>query len=348
MSRLGWIAIAGTAATLMTGLVAHNAWADGITPASDGTGTQVNQVGNDHTITGGTLSSDHQNLFHSFTDFNLLTGESATFLTDPAIQNILSRVNGGNASVIDGLLQVSGSNANLFFINPSGILFGPNAALNLQGSFTALTADQVNFATGSFGSVGSADYAALVGNPESFVWSAATPGSVVNAGNLTVLPGESVVLVGGQVLNTGTISAPGGNVIVSAVAGGSWVRIEQEGLLLSLEVETLSGGSVPALVPFLPNTLPELLTGNDLAAASGVVVNPDGTVQLTSGTPVNTPSGSVTVTGTLDVSDGQGGQVLIVGETVALPAGLIDISGTVGGELAIYANDDLSLGINVN
>ncbi|MEL6764769.1 MAG: hypothetical protein AAFO87_14175, partial [Cyanobacteria bacterium J06607_6] len=69
------------AATLLIGLTAIPSWADGIIPANDGTGTQVTPTGSDHAITGGTTSADSQNLFHSFTEFNLLTGESATFIT---------------------------------------------------------------------------------------------------------------------------------------------------------------------------------------------------------------------------------------------------------------------------
>ncbi|MEM6714465.1 MAG: filamentous hemagglutinin N-terminal domain-containing protein, partial [Cyanobacteria bacterium P01_C01_bin.147] len=232
MTPLSRLAIASLTA-FCTGLSSASAWADTIIPANDGTGTQVTTNGANHTITGGTSSADHQNLFHRFTEFTLLTGSSATFIADPAVLNILSGVNGSNPSIIDGLLQVSGANANLFLINPNGILFGPNAALNLQGSFTAVTADQVNFATGAFGAVGSSDYAALVGAPQSFSFTVASPASVANAGNLRVLSGESVVLIGGQVLNTGTIAAPGGNILVSAVEGGSLVRIAQEGLLLN-------------------------------------------------------------------------------------------------------------------
>lgn len=350
MKRLGLTAIAGTT-TLLAGLLYPNdSWANGITPAIDGTGTQVMQSGSDHAITGGTSSADNQNLFHSFSEFNLLTGESATFIANPAIQNILSRITGGNPSLIDGLLQVSGADANLFLINPSGILFGPNAALNLQGSFTAVTADQVNFATGVFGTVGTPDYTALVGNPDSFSFTAAVPGSVVNGGNLRVLPGEAIVLAGGQVLNTGTITAPGGDVVVSAVEGGSLIRIEQAGLLLNLEVATLPNPSPSSLLPFSPTSLPDLLTGaGPVATASGVTVNPDGSVQLTGGPAVVTSPGTVMTTGTIDVSDIQGGQVLIGGRNVALPAGFIDISGTSeGGNLAVYATSHLSLGTGIN
>ena len=332
MKRLGLRTIVSTTVMIVSGLPATIAWADSIIPASDGTGTQVTPVGNDHTITGGTTSGDNQNLFHSFTEFNLNPGESATFITDPAILNILSRVNGGNASIIDGLLQVSGSNANLFLINPNGILFGPNAALNLQGSFTAATADQVNFATGAFGAVGSPNYTALVGDPQNFRFTLDNPGSVVNAGTLNVRPGESVVLVGGQVLTTGTITAPGGDVIISAVEGGTLVRIAQEGLLLNLEVETLAETPTNGL-PFSPLTLPELLTGNAIAQATDVTVNPDGTITLNgSSTRVPVDHGTTLASSTLDVTSlNQGGQVIILGHHVGLLNADINASGDLGG-----------------
>ena len=342
MKKVDLKAIVGIAVILLTGMgESLPTWAGSITPANDGTGTQVIQSGSDHTITGGTLSGDNHNLFHSFTEFNLLTGESATFITDPVIQNILSRVMGGNPSLIDGLLQTNG-NANLFFINPSGIVFGPNSALDLQGSFTAVTADQINFATGTFGTVGTPNYQALVGNPTSFSFSAATPGSIVNGGNLTLLPGQSVVLVGGQVLNTGTISAPGGEIIISAVEGNSLVRIEQEGLLLNLEVAALPDDNSQApLLPFSPTALPELLTGNSIAAASGVTVNPDGSITLT-GSDIALPieSGSTIVSGELETgATDVGGQVTVLGNTIGLLSATLNASGESGGGIIRLGGD---------
>jgi filamentous hemagglutinin family protein len=331
MKRFTVWAIASTTATLFTPFFALTAQADNIVPASDGTGTQVAPTGNQYDITGGTTSGDNANLFHSFSEFNLLTGETANFVTDPAILNILSRITGGDPSLINGLLQVSGSSANLFLINPNGILFGPDSALNLQGSFTAITADQVNFATGALGTVGTPDYAALVGDPQSFSFSLETPGSVVNAGSLSVAPGESVVLVGGQVLNLGTIAAPGGEVVISAVEGGNLVRIAQEGLLLNLEVETLGDEAMGTALPFSPLALPELLTGSAIAQATNVTVNPDGTVQLASGTPVNTTPGATTVSGRVNVTDTQGGQILILGSEIALTDAQLEAAGTLSG-----------------
>jgi filamentous hemagglutinin family protein len=312
-----------------------------ITAAPDGTGTTVTQSGNDYAITGGSASGDGANLFHSFTDFNLTTGQSAVFFTDPAVANILGRITGGNLSLINGLLGVSGSNANLFLLNPAGILFGPDSALNLGGSFTAATADSVNFATGSFGLVGSSDYATLVGDPTGFSFNAPTPGSIVNSGDLAVSPGEAVVLVGGQVINTGTIAAPGGDIIITAVEGGNRVRIAQAGQVLNLEVEALPGGTANPL-PFTPATLPQLLTGNAVTQATGVTVAADGTVTLTGDSPpLPDQAGTAMAAGTLTAT---GGQVDVLGTTVGLIDAQIDVSADFGGGQIRIGGDYLGAG----
>lgn len=81
------------------------------------------------------------NLFHSFSEFNVNSGESATFTGACEIANVISRVTGGRVSTIDGLLKSEIPNANFYLINSAGILFGPNASLSINGSFHASTAD---------------------------------------------------------------------------------------------------------------------------------------------------------------------------------------------------------------
>jgi filamentous hemagglutinin family protein len=112
-----------------------------VTP--DGTtSTTVNQDGNNFTIEEGDRVGD--NLFHSFNEFSVPTSGSAAFNNAGDIANIFSRVTGSSISSIDGLLSANGA-ANLFLINPNGIIFGENASLNLGGSFFASTADSLLF-----------------------------------------------------------------------------------------------------------------------------------------------------------------------------------------------------------
>ncbi|HIK39944.1 filamentous hemagglutinin N-terminal domain-containing protein, partial [Thermoleptolyngbya sp. M55_K2018_002] len=199
--------------------------------------TRVTRQGNRLDISGGRRSRDGRNLFHTFRQFGLSQGEIANFLSTREVRNILARVNGGSASLIDGILRVSGSNANLYLMNPAGVIFGRNARLDLAGSFTATTASGIGFANGWFSAVGDANYDALVGNPQNFAFAMAQPGAIVNAGDLAVAPGNHLTLLGGTVVNTGTASAPGGMVTLSSVPGQNRVRISQAGSLLSLEIQ---------------------------------------------------------------------------------------------------------------
>ncbi|MFB8796288.1 MAG: CHAT domain-containing protein [Microcoleus sp.] len=270
------------------------AFGQSITPATDGTGTVVTPQGNRIDISGGKLSRDGANLFHSFQQFGLSETQTANFLSNPAIQNILARIVGGNASVINGLIQVTGGNSNLFLMNPAGIVFGANAQLNVPASFTATTANSIGFGDYSFKAIGYNNYTTLLGTPSNFNFSAIESASIVNRGNLAVNPGESLTLLGGNVTNTGKVSAPGGQINIVSVPGASFVRISQPGHLLSLEVSSEALNSQTQVEKGENGksaaSLTELLTGRgDKVNATGVAVNSDGTVQLTDSTIRNVP-----------------------------------------------------------
>lgn len=116
---------------------------------TDGTlGNTIQLIGSNYPITSDLGQQFGNNLFHSFERFNLLSGESATFSGAPEIQNIISRVTGGTASHIDGTIRSEIPNANLYFINPNGIVFGKDAQLDISGSFYASTADVLRFSDG--------------------------------------------------------------------------------------------------------------------------------------------------------------------------------------------------------
>ncbi len=308
-----------------------------IIPAPDGTRTTVTPgKGTGPTtrydIQGGTPSRDGANLFHSFTQFGLNSGETANFISNPTIKNILGRVVGGDASLINGLIQVSGGNSNLYLMNPAGIIFGTNARLDVSGSFFATTASGIGFDSGWFNGTGANNYAALVGTPNTFAFGSQS-GSIVNAGDLAVGTGQSLTLVGGTVISTGQLSAPGGQITVAAVPGENRVRLSQNGLLLSLEVAAAGGVSGSAALPFSPQTLPRLLSGPGVTHATGITTNAQGEVVLTGGQTVATGAGTALVSGAADVSarGGAGGSVNVLGDKVGLLGAKIDASGPSGG-----------------
>jgi filamentous hemagglutinin family protein len=242
-----------------------------IVPAADGTGTTTQQNNNRIDISGGQTAAGGANLFHSFSQFNVSPSQIANFISNPNIQNILGRVNGGDASFINGMLQITGGNANLFLMNPSGIVFGANASLNLPASFTATTATGINFANGQFSAIGNNNYTNLFGNPNAFVFGLTQPGAIVNGGTLEVISGQNIDLIGGTVISTGTVKAPNGNINIAAVPGSSMVRISQPGNLLSLEVP------ISGTTNFTPVSLPRLLTGSNVpgvtVAGNNVTLN---------------------------------------------------------------------------
>jgi filamentous hemagglutinin family protein len=322
---------------LVTFMSAGLVQAQQIVPAADGTNTIVTPNGNTIDITGGTTSSDGANLFQSFQQFGIQPGQIANFQANPTLQNILGRVTGGNASIINGLIQVTGGSANLFLMNPSGFLFGSNASLNVPGAFTATTANGIGFGNSWFNAIGNNDYTTLVGQPNGFAFTMSQPGAIINAGNLGVGVGQSLSLLGGTVVNTGQLSASGGQIAVTSVPGQSWVRLSQPGNLLSLEIQPLASSSnQPNNSTIAIASLPELLTvGN-----TGLTANPDGSVKLTdSNVTIPTTPGTTIVAGKVDVSGQTGGTVSVLGERVGLVGANINASGTNGGGTVLIGGD---------
>ena len=286
-----------------------------VTPANDGTGTVVNTNGNQFNIEGGTLSGNGANLFHSLEKLGLNRDQIANFLANPQVQNILTRVVGGDASIINGLIQVAGGNANLYLMNPAGVIFGPNAMINVPGDFVVTTATGIGFGNGQwFKAVGSNDYQTLIGNPSQFAFDLANPGAIFNGGNLTVGEGKNISLIGGTVLNTGTISAPGGDIAIAAIPGTSRVKISKAGNLVSLEVELSPNPDKSKKIN--PLDLPTLLT--------------EGAIFLEN-TETNLAQGSVITEGVISAAGTQGGQVALIGQQVSVSKGSIDVSGVNGG-----------------
>ncbi|BAZ12499.1 filamentous hemagglutinin outer membrane protein [Calothrix sp. NIES-4071] len=221
-----------------------------VTPNVDINGIKSEQ------ISGG--ASRGINLFHSFQEFNIKDGHGAYFTNPTGVENILSRVTGGNASSILGKLGVLG-NANLFLINPSGIIFGQNASLDVRGSFVGTTANAIGLSNGDIFSANPGEplpTGLLNVNPNAFFFNqiAAQPITVnsrryignrfgspdpFNAFNsyqgLKVPDSKSLLLLGGNVsLDGGILQALGGRVELGGVIGLGTVGLVVDSSNLSL------------------------------------------------------------------------------------------------------------------
>ena len=185
------------------------------------------------------------NLFHSFEEFNVENGRGAYFSNPTGIENIFNRVTGANPSEILGTLGVSG-NANLFLINPNGIIFGENARLDVGGSFVASTASSLKFADGNqFSATAPQTTPLLTVSVPLGLQFGSTAESIVNQSKATnisgepvglqVQPGKTLALVGGNVrLESTTMLAPGGRVELGGVSGSGTVEfVDSSNLRLS-------------------------------------------------------------------------------------------------------------------
>jgi filamentous hemagglutinin family protein len=218
------------------------------TPTGDpgATGTIVTPINTQIDITGGTQAGSA--LFHSFTQFDVNQGQTANFQTPADIQNVLTRVTNGVPSTIDGTLQLSGAKANLYFMNPAGIVFGPNVNLNLPASFVGTTANAIGYdwrtfsADGreqiwsrqAFDAIGENTFDYPLGtnssganptiNVNRFVFfnDQANFGRIVNFGNLSLQKDTNLSLVSGTITSTTDINTASSITIQSVPATSNW------------------------------------------------------------------------------------------------------------------------------
>jgi filamentous hemagglutinin family protein len=200
-------------------------------------------------ITGGTTVGT--NLFHSFEQFSVPINGAANFNNAANIQNIFSRVTGQSISNIEGLIRANDA-ANLFLINPNGIIFGPEASLNIGGSFIATTASRIRFADGREFQAQASQTNPLLSitipiglvfgqSPGSIINQAASFNNVDSAGlpvGLQIPAGKTLALVGGEIaFEGGVITSPGGRLEVGSVAGNNLVRLipNEQGWTLGYE-----------------------------------------------------------------------------------------------------------------
>lgn len=193
------------------------------------------------------------NLFHSFSQFSVPTGSLVFFNNALNIQNIMSRVTASSVSSIDGLIRANGT-ANLFLINPNGIVFGPNASLNVGGSFLASTASSINFADGDQFSATAPQTTSLLTISVPFgLQFGSNAGSILVQGirtttdlidttaGLRVQPDQTLALVGGEVaLDGGTLKTAGGRIELGSVASPSLISLTPIGKGWALDYASVS------------------------------------------------------------------------------------------------------------
>jgi filamentous hemagglutinin family protein len=207
----------------------------------------VNSVdANSDRVDGGAIRGN--NLLHSFSEFNVGEGKAVYFANPGGIENIFSRVTGSNPSNILGKLGVLGD-ANLFLLNPNGIIFGENASLDVQGSFTATTADGIEFGDrGSFSADTPETPGLLTINPSAYLFNQIKETvSIQNQSSIAVgetsqgtevlglrVPdGKNLFLLGGNItLDSSRVNAFGGRVELGGLKEPGKVAINADGSLI--------------------------------------------------------------------------------------------------------------------
>ncbi|WP_375452944.1 filamentous hemagglutinin N-terminal domain-containing protein [uncultured Nostoc sp.] len=286
--------------------------------------SRVTTQDNISTIEGGTQAGS--NLFHSFQKFSVPRGGTAFFNNAANIQNIISRVTGGSASNIDGIIRANGT-ANLFLINPNGIVFGQNAQLNIGGSFVGTTANALQFGNIGFFSATDKNIPSplLTINPSALLFNqinqnaAIQNNSVAFAGKdpadfdafgLRVPDGKSLLLVGGNVsMDGGELNASGGRVELGGLAEPGSVALSVDGDNLSLRFpENIARTSVS-----LTNQAGIYVTG---AGGGNIAVNASNLEIL---------GGSVLTAG---IGQGLGTPETVAGDITLNTTGKIKVAGT--------------------
>lgn len=308
---------------------------------SDGTvNTQVNQNENVAEITGGEARGN--NLFHSFQDFSVVTGNEASFLNGDNINNIFSRVTGGNISNIDGAIQANGS-ASLFLINPAGIIFGQNARLDIGGSFYGGSADSILFPDGIEFSANDTAAPVLTINAPIRLNFRDEPADVSVQSNNLSTTGQNLNLFGGEInFNNGTINALGNNINLGAVLSAGTVILDEN---LNLDFSNVS----PADITFSNSQLNVNGSGggeininarnvslsNNSTFSAGInsdssTSNPAGNITINATETVALDSGSTIRNNISQISSGNAGNIFVTAQNLSLADNSILLTNVMG------------------
>ncbi len=191
---------------------------------TDGTVGAAQNLGGPNFVIPQTLGSIRgTNLFHSFQNFNIANTESATFTGANSLQNVISRVTGGQSSSINGLLRSQVGQAAFYFINPAGVVFGADAVVDVPGDFHVSTASELRFSDGAMFNATQQGVSALsMANPAEFGFLSDQSSAIrVEQSNLMFASGTTTSLSGGQiVIDSGVLVNEGGEIRLAAVGLG--------------------------------------------------------------------------------------------------------------------------------
>lgn len=200
----------------------------------DGTlGSEVKLEGPHFQITADLGRQEGNNLFHSFSQFDLNKEQSATFLGPNTVENIIGRVTGSKNSFIDGTLRSEIPNANLYLINPNGFIFGPNAKLELSGSLHISTAAELRLGdSGNFNARQPARSLLVSAPPSAFGFLDTSPAKIsIQESKLATGKGKTLSLIGGEVnINDGLLRAISGRINLVAITATDNLKITSSGL----------------------------------------------------------------------------------------------------------------------
>ncbi|MEB3355111.1 MAG: filamentous hemagglutinin N-terminal domain-containing protein [Synechococcales bacterium] len=273
--------VSGVAIALLPSLTHAQVIPDGTTP------TDVGTCGTACQIRGGTVRG--VNLFHSFQEFNVNQGQQVRFDNAADIQAIFTRVTGGSVSTIDGLLGTNGT-ADLFLLNPNGILFGENARLDIGGSFVATTAERFTFPDGSeFSAVNPQAAPLLTVNVPVGLQSGANPGVIANRGILSV--GGDLTLGAGTLDLQGELNA-GGNLTLTGLDSLSLRDSPERGAIATANGNILLESNALSIAA-LSHPTSQITAGGDLVLRSSNPVEASAALQAGGSVTVETPGGLV-------------------------------------------------------
>ena len=210
-----------------------------------GTSGAITPVNNNFDIAASLGKTVGNNLFHSFSQFDLVSGNIATFSGPAKIQDILTRITGANASSIDGTIRSTIDGANLFFLNPHGIVFGQNAQLDVKGSFVATSAHCIQLADGNrFDTVNPSANDPLLTSaaPNAFGFLGPTVAPIsFNGCSLSVPNQKSLSVIGGdiQIMN-GQLMAAGGRINIVSLGSAGTVALDVNKLNAALDTSSFA------------------------------------------------------------------------------------------------------------